>query len=274
MEYEIKRFQGDQSTLEKITELQNIVYKGKHLYDTNEFKYWYLDNPMGHAICFNAFFNDEVVSHYACIPMRMKIAGRVVLGLLSMNVVTHPEHRKKGLFKKLATLTYEAAKEEGYEFVLGVANANSIHGFMKYFPFTFISKLDVKIGVGTNIHPDGEKVFSTYWDDDAIKWRCSYGQYYKKANSVLGKFKPFVHTFLGHYSDEFIDRLPLQKRGMGLHLNLYVGLGAKINSPYITVPKFIKHSPFNLRFMDLTGGKLPQVNKDNIFFQLIDFDVA
>ena len=42
----------------------------------------------------------------------------------------------------------------------------------------------------------------------------------------------------------------------------------------LNVPKFIRPSPFNLIFMDLTEGKLPKVTKENIFFQLFDFDVA
>ena len=55
---------------------------------------------------------------------------------------------------------------------------------------------------------------------------------------------------------------------------LYVGLGAKPKGIFINVPKFIRPSPFNLIFMDLTEGKLPKVTKENIFFQLFDFDVA
>ena len=43
---------------------------------------------------------------------------------------------------------------------------------------------------------------------------------------------------------------------------------------YCGVPKFVEHSPFNLIFRDLTNGSLPEVAKDNILFELIDFDVA
>ena len=57
--------------------------------------------------------------------------------------------------------------------------------------------------------------------------------------------------------------------------NLYVGLGLEHKSGlYFNMPKFIKHSPFNLIFKDMSDGELPTINKDNIFFQLIDYDVA
>jgi hypothetical protein len=51
-------------------------------------------------------------------------------------------------------------------------------------------------------------------------------------------------------------------------------LGAKLPWSYWNVPRFIKHSPFNLVFRDLTDGKLPVMTKENVFYQLIDFDVA
>jgi hypothetical protein len=39
------------------------------------------------------------------------------------------------------------------------------------------------------------------------------------------------------------------------------------------MPKFIKHSPFNLIYQDLTGGQLPGMTPDNVFYQLLDYDV-
>lgn len=276
MEYKIKQFLFDDNDkfLSQLVDLQNIVYEGNHIFTIEVFRYWYLENPMGRVISFNAFFGDELAAHYACIPYKMMIEGRIVLGLLSMATVTHPNHRGNGLFKQLAKATYDYAAKNDYEFVIGVANANSFHGFMKYFPFTFVSKLDVKIGFGGKITANKNKLFSTYWDKDSLEWRlaCVGRKYNKQKNSICGKFKPCVETFMGKFPSELISEIDLQK-GSNTSLKLYVGLGADIKSLYFEVPKFIKHSPFNLIFLDLTG-KLPEINKDNVFFQLIDFDVA
>lgn len=286
MDYEIRRLlfnDGDQS-LSKLVELQNIVYKdNKHIFTVEGFRHWYLENPIGKVISYNAFYEDKIVAHYACVPVKMKVDGRVVNGLLDMSTVTHPEHRGKGLFKTLAKITYEQAVKEGYEFVIGVANANSFPGYMKYFNFSFISQLDVKIGFGTKIFDIPDKTFSTYWDEESFNWRLGSTKYSIFRNIVVGKtnFSTFrniigIKTLMGIIPKDLIDKLYIKKSSNWLRpLNLYIGLGADISRGwYINVPKFIKHPPFNLIFLDLTDGKLPKISKDNVFYQLMDFDVA
>ena len=278
MEYEIKQllFDDGDVSLQKVVNLQNIVYEGKHTFSVNGFRQWYLNNPMGKVISFNAFYGEELVAHYACIPYKMEIKGRAVTGLLDMATVTHPEHRGKGLFKKLAQTTYDYAKEQGFEFVLGVANANSFPGYMKYFPFTFVGQLDVKMGLGTQIECDGEKTYRVYWDKSSFDWRLNTckANYCRKKSAILGQYNSLVQTFMGSYPDAFLDNTNAQDKHWGFRPKLYVGMGAKTKSLYFKVPKFIKRSPFNLIFLDLTDGKLPPITKDNIFFQLFDFDVA
>lgn len=278
MDYEIRQllFDDGDVSLQKVVDLQNAVYEGSHIFNVNKFRQWYLKNPMGNVISFNAFYGDELVAHYACIPYKMEIAGRVVTGLFDMATVTHPDHRGKGLFKKLAKVTYDFAKEQGYEFVLGVANANSFPGYMKYFPFTFVGQLEVKIGFGTKIMCDGEKTFKVHWDKDSFNWRLNTckANYSRKNNSIIGQFNSIVQTYMGSYEDSFLKNTAAQDKHWGFRPKLYVGMGAKFISSYLGLPKFIKRSPFNLIFLDLTEGKLPQVTKDNIFFQLFDFDVA
>ena len=278
MEYTIKQllFDDGDVSLQKVVDLQNAVYEGSHVFNVNKFRQWYLNNPMGKVISFNAFYGEELVAHYACIPYKMEIEGRIVTGLFDMATVTHPDHRGKGLFKKLAKTTYDYAKEQGFEFVLGVANANSFPGYMKYFPFTFVGQLNVKFGLGTKIECDGEKTFKVYRDKDIFNWRLETckANYSRKGNALLGRYNSFVQTFIGGFPAELLDKTNAIDKHWGFRPKLYVGMGAKFKSLYLNVPKFIKRSPFNLIFLDLTDGKLPQVTKDNIFFQLFDFDVA
>lgn len=278
MDYEIKQLHFDDGdvSLQKVVNLQNIVYEGKHTFRVEGFRKRYLENPLGKVISFNAFYGEELVAHYACIPYAMNIGGRKSIGLFDMATVTHPAHRGKGLFKKLAKTTYDYAKEQGYEFVLGVANANSFPGYMKYFPMTFVGQLEVRMGVGLNILPDASKEYSVYYDKDVFEWRlrCGRANYSRIQNCVLGKYNSLVQTFMGCYSDEFLSSIDIANKDWGFRPKLYVGMGAKFKSLYLKVPKFIKRSPFNLIFLDLTDGQLPPITKDNLFFQLIDFDVA
>lgn len=268
---------GSDFEFQQLVDLQNEVYKERGItFSINEFKRWYVENPFGHAISFNAFDRDIMAAHYVCIPMKMVVDGRLVNGIKSMATVTHPKYRGRGLFKTLAKMTYDCAKEQGFEFVIGVANDNSFPGFMKYFPFTFVSQLEVKIGTGMHIEQDREKMFSPFWNTEALNWRlkCGGGVYSRKNNSIIGKYNSCVQTFMGSFPDDILSSSMITDKGWINKPKLYVGLGSKIQSPYFNVPKFIKHSPFNLIFLDLTRGKLPQMTKDNVFFQLIDFDVA
>ena len=269
--------------MQKLVDLQNAVYRGKHVFTSGVFKYWYLDNPNGKVLSYNALYEDIIAAHYALIPVKMEIAGRIASGLLSMATVTHPEHRGKGLFKTLAKATYDYAAQSGYEFVIGVANANSYPGFIKYFNFSDIGQLEVLFGFSSDIMPSGKKVYIMHWDEESLKWRLSKLNYSTDGRNVYGtkgvwKFKkaPLIKTFMGKVDSDFLKKLNLKKNNKLIRpLNLYVGLGSNAREKgYFTVPKFIEHSPFHLIFLDLTGGSLPPINKDNIFFQLIDFDVA
>ena len=269
--------------MQKLVDLQNRVYKGKHVFASSTFQYWYLDNPNGRVISFNAFYGDIIAAHYALIPVQMLIEGDVVDGLLSMATVTDPEHQGKGLFKKLAKQTYDYAASVGYKFVIGVANANSYPGFIKYFNFQDVGQLDVRIGFANNLQPDGKKTFSMHWRKEALIWRASKKNYVKDVCRLYGtvgfwKFKKLfgVKTFLGVFKNSYLEDIPLPKsRNFIRPFNLYIGMGSNAKQKgYFTVPRFIKRSPFHLIFLDLTKGTLPKVSKENIFFQLIDFDVA
>lgn len=278
MDYEIRQLHFDDGdvSLQKVVDLQNLVYEGKHTFKTEGFRKRYLDNPLGKVISFNAFYGEELVAHYACIPYAMSIGGRKSVGLFDMATVTHPAHRGKGLFKKLAKTTYDFAKEQGFEFVLGVANANSFPGYMKYFPMINVGQLDVKLGFGLKVFPDTTKEYSVYYDKELFEWRlrCGRANYSRVENVILGQFNSLVQTLMGCYDDSFLSSVNVSNKQWGFRPKLYVGLGARLNSLYLTVPKIIKRSPFHLIFLDLTEGMLPPITKDNLFFQLIDFDVA
>ena len=284
-EYEIRRLDfSDPADIERLVSLQNEVYRGSHIFTEETFQFWYQDNPNGRVVSFNAFWGEEMVAHYALIPMKMSISGRVASGLLSMATVTHPQHRGKGLFKMLAKQSYGFAADQGYEFVVGVANANSYPGFIKYFDFQDVGQLEVMLGFSRKVQPESEKMFKVFWDAESLAWRLGRkGRYCKKDAVAYGtksvwKFKkaPLIHTFMGCLDPEMMNRLSLPEANMVVRpLNLYVGMGSNARElGYRPVPKFIKHSPFHLIFLDLTAGRLPRMTKDNVFFQLIDFDVA
>lgn len=272
-------FQSEED-LQRLVELQNITYADRGLhFSIQNFRYWYIENPLGRVISFNAYDGDKMVAHYACIPVSMNFEGKIISGIHSMATVTHPDYRGKGLFTKLAAMTYECAKKEGFEFVTGVANANSTPGFIKKLGFTLVAPLEVKWGIGKIDFPKHKDAFiRRNWDVKTLNWRLRKSKYSKSGNSIYGTYGayPFIKTYMGILDKTVSEKINLMNgRNIFKPFNLYIGLGADLsNGLYFRVPKFIKRSPFNLIFLDLTGGNLPEITPNNIFFQLIDFDVA
>lgn len=261
--------------LKQLVDLQNEVYKVRGLhFEKEEFVLWYVDNPAGKVISFNAFDGDRMIAHECFVPCFMKVGNRVLKSMRSMNVVTHPDYRGLGLFSKMTNMAIDFAIKEGYELAFAVTNANSFPMFMKHAGFTFVTRLDVKMGYGDKIECDGDRLYQAHWTPELLKWRLRYHKYYIKNNCVYCQYKTGVNTFMARLPVELAKDVELEKGSGPIGIRLYVGWGAKIKSPYFTVPKFVPHSPFNFIYRDLTGGTLPPITKENLFYQLLDYDVV
>ena len=75
--------------------------------------------------------NGTAVAYYGVIPCFFQLNGKKVIAAQSADTMTHPDHRKKGLFQKLALKTYALAAEQGIKFVFGFPNQDSYPGFIK-----------------------------------------------------------------------------------------------------------------------------------------------
>lgn len=265
----------NEAELQQLVDLQNIVYKHRGLVFTKDvFDFWYIKNPEGTVISYNAFDGDKMVAHQSFVPEQMLVDGRVVKCLRSMAVVTHPDYRGKGLFSKLTNCAVEEAERQGYEFIYAITNENSYPVFIKHCGFSSITQLEVKIGLGLNVREDGCKTYKRFWSAETLNWRLSHGKYMRVNNAIVGTYKFGVETFMGVVDEDAVGKCGIRAKSFDLGPKLYVGLGAKVPCTYVNMPKFVKHSPFHLIFKDLTGGKLPKMTADNVFYQLIDYDVA
>lgn len=70
-------------------------------------------------------------AYYGVFPCRVLADGKSVLAAQSGDTMTHPDHRGKGLFIKLAVKTYELCRSLGIGFVFGFPNENSYPGFVR-----------------------------------------------------------------------------------------------------------------------------------------------
>lgn len=243
------------------------------------YKWQYMDNPNGRVVSYNAYAEDgQLAAHYATIPIKMILDGKEEPGLLSLNTATHPNHQGKKLFTKLADLTYKKGAELGYKFVIGVANANSTHGFLKYLGFNLVAPLEFKVGIGDIFKYAGTiEKNRVFYNQELLKWRLSSPEfkYTYGGRSIYGNRKePLFHASVAYLPSNISADFLGIKKALDI-FNIYVGLGLdKKGGLYFNLPKFVKRSPFNLIFKDLTGGDMPVITPNNIFFQLLDYDVA
>lgn len=278
MEYTINLVCTDDKSIKEVQDLLCQTFpKAVKKFSFNYLKWQYDENPLGKIVGFNAYSGEELAAHYVTMPIEMELFGSRRKGLLSLNTATHPNHRGKRLFTILAGQTYSYAAEHGYDYVIGVANANSTHGFLKNLGFYLISPLDVKIGIGSSIYCGIDKPCSRVWDEQTLRWRLRNpsARYFSSQNVVYGlRSVPGVKLCIGGNLGQDMAEIDLREPSIFRPVNLYIGLGANLdNGNYFNLPKFVKHSPFNLIFKDLKGD-IPKITSEDIFFQLIDFDVA
>jgi GNAT superfamily N-acetyltransferase len=280
--YDLRPLDLDAKGIRAVSALLHRVFpEAKHLTEA-VLKWEYVDNPDGHAVGFNAWMGDEMAGHYATIPLLARVNGQEERGLLSLNTATAPEHQGKGLFTKLADSTYRYAGRQGYGFVVGVANANSTHGFINKLGFQLVGPLRAMAGVGPLKRVNGGHVqYERVWHSDALTWRLAHPLYHYSVNHADGlDLLMSERTQLGgrlllaamdHGAIHGVE-LPAFK---GLApFRIWVGLDPAFSwslRPYVNIPMQLRPSPLNLIFKDLTGqGR--SLNAKEVRFQAIDFD--
>lgn len=101
--------------------------------DESYFNWKYYKNPCGEIIAFIAFdpINNALGSFYGVIPESYMINGKQETIYQSMDTMTHPNYRNRGLFVKLAKLTYEYVYQHvKTPLLLGIPGTSSFHGFV------------------------------------------------------------------------------------------------------------------------------------------------
>lgn len=274
MAYEFRPVDTSPQKIGEYARLLSAVFTDTQKFTVDFLNWQYAQNPVGKAVGYDAWEGDELAAHYVTIPVVYSLDGVQKKGLLSLNTATHPKHQGKGLFTQLAAKTYELAASMGYEFVIGVANQNSTHGFLKKLGFYLIAPLDVKVGTGkTDLKHDAEHYkWKALWSKESMDWRVANpsASYYKTGDLLLahsGKLN--IYAVLGQSELIAENRSVQQKSAFS---KMWIGLAERKKlGLYFTLPDKLKPSPLNLIFKDLTG-RLPAIKKEEVYFELLDFD--
>lgn len=273
MEYQIVKSVASPENILRYSQLLSEVFSHTPKF-TPEFLDWqYNQNPLGGVIGTDAFINGKLVAHHATLPSIYSIAGKLCKSLIPANNVTHPAHQGKNLFTTLGRASFEEGRQQGYEFVITPTNQNSTHGYINKFGFKPLAPLEVKIGIGKIIpgNPFDHKVHA-HWSDEYLSWRLlnPTANYYFDGRTVIAKtFKPGVYAQITNRPLPLTVHLPIKKS----LINLWIGMSNSVKTKglFIDLPEKFKPAPLNLLYKDLQGT-LPDLSKEDIFFELLDFD--
>lgn len=247
------------------------VFPEAQKYSPEFLKWQYYMNPRGAVVGYDAYCGSELAAHYVGQPLEAELFGRQARGLLSFNTATSPSHQGKGLFTALASATFQLAREEGYEFVIGVANANSTPGFTRKLGFQLVAQLDADVGVGhVETPPIDMADFKPIWNEEARSWRVRppHGRYWSERGTLYAATHlPLLAMQLcaSGYKMQASKAPHVLTGWLGLHPSR-VRRGAAL-----PIPRRFRPSPLNLIFLDLTNANR-RLRNDRVCFEAVDFD--
>ena len=91
----------------------------------------YFSNPAGDAILAGAFCNGQLVGSGAMIPENMNVYGQEKLIFKCTDLMTHPDHQRKGLSKKINELLYQETLRMGTPFSYTLCSKTATKSFLK-----------------------------------------------------------------------------------------------------------------------------------------------
>lgn len=248
-------------------------------------RWQYLENPQGLAVCVNAW--DEagaLVAHYAVIPTAPFADPRFqgIRTYLSLNTAVHPRVQGKGLFKKTAKAVYGHLEALGPHAVLGVANENSIHGFISSLGFHLLGQLRLEAHAPA-MAPFAQAPRLLAMDPEQVRWRLGRpgGGYRRRQADQVYCVKPFkglpVRCFLtaGGLAGPGLADLPESSPWDAVGPAIYATYGFGTRFAWL-VPESLRPSPFHLICRPgFAEPALPLLNHiQSTRFELIDFDVV
>jgi hypothetical protein len=124
-EYTVERL--SRSNLPDLIRLHAAVYgELKPAYFTSKYDTSYSGISY---VGFLAYNNNRIpIAFYGVTPCFLIYREQKILAAQSVDTMTHPEHRYKGMFVELSHKTFELCKESGISLIFGFPNQNSLHG--------------------------------------------------------------------------------------------------------------------------------------------------
>lgn len=126
---------------ERFSEMYRLCFNSQ--VDEKYFLWKYRENPAGEEVAFEALHEGKVAGFYGVIPEFYTINGVKTTIHQSMDTMTHPDYQKRGLFTKLARMTYDYIFETEKRInLIGIAGITSFYGFVNKLDWQNILKIN------------------------------------------------------------------------------------------------------------------------------------
>ncbi|MEO6292396.1 MAG: GNAT family N-acetyltransferase [Burkholderiaceae bacterium] len=281
---EFATIQFNDDILSKYATLFSNCFPTTNKYSQVYLRWLYCNNPAGRAVGFDAWDGDKLAAHYVCIPVSASVGGQAVKVLLSLNTATHPAYQGRGLFTKLAEMTYVLGAEKGFDSIYGVANANSTPGFIRKLGFQLVEPLSARVGVG-RLHIDFEfsnraAQFERIWSPNCLDWRCSnpHNAIFQREQRGVAQFQAAAFGRLLPVYAELSSKVMVGVNNTSWRplspARLFLGLvpsGACKFNQYFDIPQRLRPSPLNFIYRSLSTH-VPKLEKGVVSLSFLDFD--
>lgn len=284
---EIQLIKSSTDLLLKYVDLYKTYFPNASHLELNYLTWLYKENPAGIFVGVDAFVGNDIVGQVTAIPCEYILHGNLTRGLLAVNVFVHPKFQGRHLFKKLGLKMCELGAEEGYDFVMGVANAAATPGWKRQMGFQLVTPLDAMIGIGSLGVSDYNSIlekteFRHEWSPATFKWRC--GNPANKVianasarNNSLAAFSSSGKIGIAAYAEvprvDLIDNVKIRSWKYSFQPRVFLGLIPEhsFGSNYIKIPSRFRASPLNLIYKNLHDSS-DRLQSSSCLINFLDFD--
>ena len=275
----------NRSNINKINEYVKLYRRCFSDYPINKnelyFEWLYKNNPLGEFIGIDAFDEDKKleIGQVGGIPYEFNHMGKKIKILQSINVCVDKNYRGKKLFTEMANRLEVYAKEQGYSYIIAIANKLATPAWQQSISMKFLSKLDVLFGygdLGINDLKLDEEIFRSIWNKDRINWRRNnpYNKVFIHKKKKIKLVSPSVLSIFDIFSyiEDKNCQLDFDKNRINILPNLFIGLtpeGGNKNF-FLRIPEFLKPSPLNFLYKDIGKNNII-LDKKKMLFHLFRF---
>ena len=126
---------------EKVFNLRKAVYN--ETFDENEWNWKFKSGKI--LIAVND--KDEVISLRPTIPIRLKFRDKTIKSGMNVDVMTHPDYRRMGLFSTLVNESFKMLKELGVPIIYTFPNNFSFPGYKKRIKWRYVNSLPLLVKI-------------------------------------------------------------------------------------------------------------------------------